>query len=271
MGAESAYIHGYSRPEQDRLVAQAEYWRDSLILPGLPYRAGQRLLEVGCGAGAVLGVIGAAFPGLQLAGIDLVPQQIAYAREHLARLGLAADLRQGDATHLPWEDGQFDHVYMMWFLEHVPDAAPFLTEARRVLKPGGTITLTETDYSTPLSFPPDPDLDYLMAAQRELFRRNGQPAIGRALGTLLASAGFQQVRSAPAGFHHFAGAQGGGLRAFADYLLGFLEPMVPRLASELGLDEARLQAGCRFMGSLPDRPQASLTQIVFRASAARGL
>lgn len=263
------YIHGYTPEEQDRLIQQAEYWRDSLILPDLPYRPGERLLEVGCGAGAVLGVIGSAFPGLALAGIDRAPEQIAYARAHLGRLGITADLRPGDALRLPWEDGAFHHVYMMWFLEHVPDPRPFLAEARRVLRPGGTITVNETDYATGVAYPEDPDFEYLMAAQRELFRRNGQPVIGRALGTLLAAAGFEKVRSAPLGFHHFAGAEGDGLRAFATYLRGFLEPMVPRLASELALDPARLQRGIEFMSSLADRSAASLTHIVFRARGIR--
>jgi ubiquinone/menaquinone biosynthesis C-methylase UbiE len=269
MATEGGYIHGYSRAEQDRLVQQADYWRDSLILPGLHCQPGQRLLDVGCGAGAVLGVIAQAFPGLGVAGIDVAPEQIAYARQHLATLSHAADLRVGDAAHLPWEGESFDHVYMMWFLEHLGDPSPFLAEARRVLRPGGTVTVIETDYSTPLSFPTDPDFDYLVAAQRELFRRNGTPTIGRALGTLLAASGFRHVQSTPVGFHHFAGAEGTGLRDFVSYLLGFLAPMAPRAARELDLDESRLGAGLRFLASLPDRPLASLTQLVFRASGVR--
>lgn len=270
MASEPGYIHGYTRQEQERLVGQAEYWRDTLILPDLPYRPGERILEVGCGVGAVLGVIGTAFPDVQLAGIDLVSEQIEYARRHLARLGHpGAELRQGDATELPWKDGHFDHVYMMWVLEHVSDARPYLAEAGRVLRPGGTITINETDYSLTASFPIDPDLDYLITAQRELYRRHGQPAVGRSVGTLLAAAGFRQVTSAPVGFHHFKGAEGTGLHDFITYYLGFLEPMVPRLVSELGLDASRLRAGIELMRSLPDRPEASFTQIVFRARAVR--
>jgi ubiquinone/menaquinone biosynthesis C-methylase UbiE len=264
------YIHGYTRDEQDRLVAQAEYWRDSLILPGLSVRPGDQLLEIGCGAGAVLGVIGQAFPQLRLAGIDLSTEQIVYAREHLQRLGHAqADLRTGDATQLPWPDASFDHVYMMWFLEHVADPRPFLAEARRVLRPGGRIAVTETDYSMFHVHPPLPDVDYLSDAQRSLFTRNGQPAMGRALGARLAAAGFTAVASRPVGFHHFTGQQGGGLRAHIDYLLGFLDPMLVRLAEELGLDLARLQAGADQMRALPDLPEASFTQVVFHATASR--
>ncbi len=265
--SEVRYIHGHSRAEQDRLVAQAEYWRDSLILPELGYRPGERLLDVGCGAGAVLGVIGQAFPGLALAGIDLVPEQVAYARDHLERLGLAADLRSGDARALPWADGSVDHVYMMWFLEHVGDPRPFLAEARRVLAPGGTITINETDYSMFHVWPPDPELEYLGAGQRALFAGNGNPVIGRALGALLVEAGFQRVSSRPIGFHHFSG-EASELRGFADYLLGFLEPMVPRMV-ELGFDQARLRAALAAGRALADQPAASLTQIVFRAQATR--
>ena len=84
------YLHGYSPEEQRRLVEQAEYWRETLILPDLPYRPGERLLDVGCGAGAVLGVIAAAHPGLRLAGIDREAAQIAAAGRHLESLGVIA-------------------------------------------------------------------------------------------------------------------------------------------------------------------------------------
>ena len=265
--SESRYIHGHARAEQDRLVAQAEYWRDDLILPELSYRAGERLLDIGCGAGAVLGVIGQAFPGLALAGVDLAERQIEYASAHLSRLGLAGDLRQGDAGALPWPDASFDHVYMMWFLEHVPDALPLLAEARRVLAAGGSITINETDYSMFHAWPPDPDLDYLAAGQRAVFAAHGNPVAGRSLGALLAAAGFRQVRSRPIGFHHHTGDRE-GLRSFADYLLGFLEPMIPRMV-ERGFDQPRLLAAIAAGRRLADLPAASLTQVVFRATAVR--
>lgn len=54
----TAYVHGYTPEEQRRLVEQAEHWRDELILPGTELPPGTRLLEVGCGVGAVLGILG---------------------------------------------------------------------------------------------------------------------------------------------------------------------------------------------------------------------
>ena len=261
MSSEAKYIHGYTREEQDRLVAQAEYWRDTLILPDLDVQPGDRFLDIGCGAGAVLGVIGRAFPNLRLAGIDRAVEQLHYAREHLSALGHDhADLRQGDARQLPWPDGTFDHAFMMWFLEHVPDPRPFLDEARRILRPRGRLTVIETDYSMFHALPSDPDLEYLGDAQRELFRRHGQPRMGRSLGPLLAAVGFAPVSSTPVGFHHFTGGEPGALRAFVTYLLGFLDPMIPRLAEDLALDIARLQAGAEALRALPGLPEASFTQ-----------
>ena len=65
------YVHGYATAEQERLLQQAEHWRDELILAGTTLYPGTRLLEVGCGVGAVLGILGVAFPGITLAGVDI--------------------------------------------------------------------------------------------------------------------------------------------------------------------------------------------------------
>src|SRR5437016_8843188 len=109
------YVHGYATAEQERLLKQAEHWRDELILSGTKLAPGTRLLEVGCGVGAVLGILGDAFPGVVLSGVDIEDRQLGAARAHLADLGLQADLRRADAAALTYEAASFDHVWMMWF------------------------------------------------------------------------------------------------------------------------------------------------------------
>src|SRR5690349_5169094 len=104
------YVHGYTADEQERLLAQAEHWREELILDGTNLAPGTRLLEIGCGVGAVLGILGVAFPGVELAGVDLEARQIDAARDHLASLRLQADLRRADALALPFAGESFDHV-----------------------------------------------------------------------------------------------------------------------------------------------------------------
>lgn len=56
------YIHGYTTTEQERLIQQSQYWRNDLILKDINYQSGDKLLEIGCGAGAVLGILSTAFP-----------------------------------------------------------------------------------------------------------------------------------------------------------------------------------------------------------------
>src|SRR6266576_5481003 len=85
------YVHGYATAEQERLLRQAEHWRDELILAGTRLAQGTRLLEVGCGVGAVLGILGMAFPGVILAGVDIEARRLETAGPHLRRPGLGAD------------------------------------------------------------------------------------------------------------------------------------------------------------------------------------
>lgn len=270
--SDADYLHGYSSDEQSRLIAQAAYWADSLILPELPYAAGERLLDVGCGVGAVLGVIARRFAGLHLAGVDAQPRQIRTAGHHLHGLGAGqADLRVADARQLPWPEASFDHVYMMWFIEHLPDeiAAEVLREARRVLRPGGSITINETDYSTFKLWPPSEDWDALERAQHDHFARAGNPVAGRRLGGMLAAAGFGRIATRIMGFHFNAATDQAALQAHAEYLAGFLEPAIPALAS-LGPSADSLHRGVEHLcRTVPGHPEGALTNIVYRARAYR--
>ena len=266
MSKKIEYYHGYSPKEQERLLQQAKYWRDSLIPIGLPYRAGEKVLEIGCAAGATLAVLAERFPGIEVAGIDLEPRQIAFAREHFASMQLGTpDLRVGDGRDLPWASEAFDHVYIMWVIEHMKDSAPLLREAHRVLRPGGTITVTEVDYTAFKLLPSSAAWEYLESAQYEFYAHHGNPVAGRQIGVLLSTAGFTEVRSKPVGFHFFAGG-GNGLRKHVEYVAEFIEPGIPKLAA-MGFDRERLQQGIAHLRSIPDRSDASISQIVYRAQA----
>jgi ubiquinone/menaquinone biosynthesis C-methylase UbiE len=107
------YVHGYTTPEQGRLIAQAEHWRHDLIAGGTTLAPGTRLLEIGCGVGAVLRVLGEEFSGIELTGVDIEQAQLNAARRHLAQGDIRATLVGADARALPFSDGAFDHVWMM--------------------------------------------------------------------------------------------------------------------------------------------------------------
>ena len=80
--SERPYIHGTSAREQQRLIEQASVLAD-LLAANLELHPGERLLEIGCGVGAVLAQIARSQPQALLSGIDISPEQIEAARRHL--------------------------------------------------------------------------------------------------------------------------------------------------------------------------------------------
>jgi ubiquinone/menaquinone biosynthesis C-methylase UbiE len=185
------YVHGYATPEQQRLIEQAEHWRHRLIRDGTTLEPGTRLLEVGCGVGAVLAVLGQEYQGVRLFGLDIEPQQLEFARTHLERSGVEATLTEGDALKLPFPDEAFDHVWMMWFLEHIADPPAVLREARRVLGTGGAITAIEVDYSTCTAEPSSPAMERCSGQWSRAWPHRGgaTPAPGCRAGSLKQDSG----------------------------------------------------------------------------------
>jgi ubiquinone/menaquinone biosynthesis C-methylase UbiE len=259
------YVHGYEPGEQERLIAQAEYWRD-LILDGTKLADGTRLLDVGCGVGAVLGILGAEFPGVRLTGVDVETKQVAAAREHLGRHGLPADLRVADGRRLPFPDDSFDHVWMMWFLEHLTpeDAVAALGEARRVLAPGGTITAIEGDYGTVRFAPANPSIEALWSAVRQAMRTFGQEDAGPRLRGWLEEAGFTDVDPGERLFS-FHGAE---VTRNAHWMTDGAQATITDIAALPDTpDEATLQRGLDELRALGDSPEAELSYVVNKASA----
>lgn len=103
-------------------------------------RARGKTLEIAVGTGRNLGLYGA---GVELTGIELSEEMLALARERAAKLGVAADLRRGDAQSLEFDDATFDTVTCTISLCSIPDDAAALREVRRVLRPGGRFVAME--------------------------------------------------------------------------------------------------------------------------------
>lgn len=99
-----------------------------------------RVLEVGCGTGALWGKVRAAVPPRwRLTLTDLSAGMLSEAREHLAAWGMVARYAQCDAQALPFAEGAFDTALANHMLYHVPDLGRGIAELARVLAPDGTL------------------------------------------------------------------------------------------------------------------------------------
>jgi SAM-dependent methyltransferase len=259
----SDYVHGYGTREQQRLVEQAEHWRHRLIADGTMLEPGTRLLEVGCGVGAVLAVLGQEFPGIRLHGVDIEPKQLDFARGHLERAGVEATLLEADANALPFEDECFDHVWMMWFLEHVAEPPEVLREARRVLVPGGAITAIEVDYGTVDAEPPTSALGALFRAMAQGMAAAGWSDAGTRLPDWLRGAGFRDIYEGERVFRWEAE----DLAGQAGYAADVIESALPSLAQLPATAEEELCAGLADLRALPSHRGAALGWVVHKSTA----
>jgi ubiquinone/menaquinone biosynthesis C-methylase UbiE len=111
----------------------------SLLQP----QPGERLLDIGSGVGGPARWI-AAKCDVHATGVDLTPEFCEAARALNAACGLVdrVTIIEGSALDLPVPDGGFDRAYSQNVVMNIADKPRFCREARRVLKPGGLLALS---------------------------------------------------------------------------------------------------------------------------------
>ncbi len=123
------------------LGAVTEALEQRLILGLMGSLQGIRLLDVGCGDGAL--VCAAASRGAEAAGVDPDPAMLAAAHARADRDGIKAAFLEGYIERLPFPDATFDVVVSITVLCFVPNASAAVREMARVLRPGGRLVLGE--------------------------------------------------------------------------------------------------------------------------------
>jgi ubiquinone/menaquinone biosynthesis C-methylase UbiE len=140
------------------VAAREEYVRLLGVAPG------ERVLDVGCGSGAVTRTLARRVaPGGIAVGVDTSAALLKVARElaDQAGLGTMIEFKEGDCRALSFPDASFDAVVAATTLSHVPDPRRALAEMVRVTRPGGRVGV----------FDVDGDMTLFAHPERELTRR----------------------------------------------------------------------------------------------------
>ena len=160
----------------------------------LDIHPGQRILDVGCGAGMDLPALAQLTgPAGAVVGLENNPALVNEARALAARRGDSATapmfVFHGDAQQMTIPDGEFDRARTDRALQHFPQPQRALAEIWRVLKPGGVLTLIEPDWGAMVVAPgsPSDEGDASLAKALDWCRRHlAHPLIGRNMYALLA-------------------------------------------------------------------------------------
>lgn len=207
----------------------------------------RRVLEVGCGTGAVLKDLVREGGQTAVHGLDIEFTSLRLAASHARQSALCA----GDAHALPYAPAAFDIAFCHYTLLWTARPLEVVQEMTRVVRPGGWILLlAEPDYGGRIDHPPE--LAQIGEWQVQALRALGaDPTIGRRLGALLRSAGLQQVQSGVLGgqWQHPAQSEGSLEWAVLEHDLAALPsgPSPDRVKDLRAADEQARRTGQRLL------------------------
>ncbi|WP_414470190.1 class I SAM-dependent methyltransferase [Methanobacterium sp. ACI-7] len=192
------YVHGYSDEEANRLRDQANTL-SNLMHDDTVYTAGAHVLEAGCGVGAQTVMLAKNNPQANITSIDISENSIKQAKALVEQKGFSnVEFEQADIYNLPFKDETFDHIFVCFVLEHLPDPVGALESLRRVLKKGGSITVIEGDHGSCYFYPESKEAvkawECLVECQKKL---DCNPMIGREIYPLLKNSGFEDIQVTP--------------------------------------------------------------------------
>lgn len=135
---------------QKHIVRDVRY--KSILIEQANIRAGQSILDLGCGTGTLAIMVKQAHPSAEVVGLDADPDMLKVARYKSTRLNAPVKFDAGFTNKLPYPDGSFDRVLSSIMIHHLktPDKKLTAREVHRVLKPGGQLHIV--DFGKPVTW-----------------------------------------------------------------------------------------------------------------------
>lgn len=130
------------------------------LVAGLGLRAGDTVLDAGCGTGATAALMAERVaPGGRVVGVDISAGHVEHARESLSQSGLPVTFVQGDLEALPFAPGRFDFVWCGNAVNHLTDPPDAVRSFAELLAPGGRLALGQSAFLTEMFFAWDARLE----------------------------------------------------------------------------------------------------------------
>lgn len=192
------YLLGRGKAEELRLkrqIADLAPLSDPQLAE-VAIRAGERVVDLGCGPGGVLHLLGKRVgPAGYVLGLDRSPHFVGLARNFAADLGLTqVEVRVGDAYDTGLPRASFDGAHMRLVLVNVPKPELIVREMVSLVRPGGWVASFEADLEATVLDPPSAEHDRLRRAYMENARSQGIDLfIGRRTHRLFREAGLTDI------------------------------------------------------------------------------
>ncbi len=196
MKESNAYILGTDAQELHRLGVQHQVWASEAQrgweLAG--FRAGQTLLDLGCGPGfctkemaLMTGATG------KVIGVDKSESYIAFLKQTAEQFQLNIEALEADFNEMNLQDNSLDGMYCRWALAWLPNPTEVLAKVYKALKPGGKMVIHEYyDWSTHQTEPNHPTLTKAIQMALKSFKdSSGEIDIGRELPMICADMGME--------------------------------------------------------------------------------
>jgi ubiquinone/menaquinone biosynthesis C-methylase UbiE len=205
----------------------------------------QRIVDVGCGAGAIISTLAKKYPQKEFIGVDISGARIREAQKKTERLENIG-FYEASIYQIPLESNSVDVVYTRFLLEYLKEPVKAIAELSRITKPGGQIVLQDLDGQLLFQYPyqvPEIGKVFEVLAETTGF----DPYIGRKLFAYSRQVGLSLVNMDIRAYHLFAGK----IDAFNRHLWEMkLEIALPQFAEALGSLQQAQELKTKYMDFL---------------------